>query len=415
MLHLSAYGLVLQQNGYFLIDSVQYLTLADHLLTKGVYSQEYAPPYIPDTQYLPAYPAYLAACLRAAPAVLLGQLLMLWASGRLLYLLARRVIRPGLARRVAGFYLLQPYAWLFALLIMPEMMFITLTLLGLWAAVRCWARPRLGWAALALGAWAMLSLTKGLGLPVLLLGCAGLSALVVFQRFKRPALLLALVLPLLLLGGWSYRNAQITGSLSLSTQGYIPFWYGRVGGVLLMDEAEPAQLPPAHRLMYRADRLGYATVRGGALYRFRGGKQHLGTAQLHPRARKAGWAVLTAEPLRLLRFHLQSYWQMAKGIAYGTAQRVLQHRKLAYAAAALQGLCNLVMAGGLLLWLWRLRRASWLSWAALGLAALYTLLHAAAWADGRYRMIADPLFCLMLAHAWSSVQARRALNKQPQA
>ena len=54
---------------------------------------------------------------------------------------------------------------------------------------------------------------------------------------------------------------------------------------------------------------------------------------------------------------------------------------------------------GLGLWLWQIRRGTWLGWLLLAVAASFLFLHLAAWADGRYRMISDPLLIALGAMA----------------
>lgn len=116
-------------------DSLEYVTLGEHLVAKGVYSRSEAPPYHPETFRLPAYPAAvgLLAAVGSLDAVIYAQILLIAASAFLTYLLALHVTRSRVAACLAAAFLCaDPNLALHALSVVSEPLFLCVFLLALW-------------------------------------------------------------------------------------------------------------------------------------------------------------------------------------------------------------------------------------------------------------------------------------------
>ena len=100
-------------------------------------------------------------------------------------------------------------------------------------------------------------------------------------------------------------------------------------------------------------------------------------------------------PWDAFRFECWTIWQMCKGIGYGWAKDLTHSQVAGIAFAGLQLLCNAaIFIGMLLAWI---RRKEWsgaeriVFWTAIVLL----LVSSAVWADGRYRMVVDPLLLML--------------------
>jgi len=379
LLHAGTLIVALWQRSYLWEDSVQYLTLAENLQTHGVYSQDYLPLLTADTQRPPAYALLLIALGRLPWLILLVQHLLVLHTAWLLYGVLRRSHR-GVARLAGWGYALMPYPALFASTLLTESLFI-------WCIVASWhllASRRWGLSGLALG---LALLTKELAWVLLPLWLGYLLA----QRAKAPAYLELLGAVLVLYAPWYLYCARQpeTGGINLV--------YGKLGGML-------GPYTDDRALVFRTDSTLVAA--GIPLQKIRQYGQQASQPQtrIAETARHYAWQYGLTHPLGVVRFHLRSMYQMATGIGYGTALRLLEWPPAAWLLAGLQACLSLLLALGSLGFLyWNLRRwprygpaqpgraAASHAWLGLLAALVLLLAHAAAWADGRYRMPADAM------------------------
>ena len=201
-----------------------------------------------------------------------------------------------------------------------------------------------------------------------------------------------LLLLSILLGPWMARNQQLSGRLVFSSMGDMGMLHGRLGGL----ESYRQGLGTDEGILFRlGDSL--AVQQDG----LQGYREYYSQKQTHETElyRKGGTGItiryFLSHPWEAIQFQGRSLIAMLKGVGFGWSRQVTGSQPAAYMLAGLQLLANLLMYAGLLWGLWKWRKwPSGLWMIALGVALLL-LVSNAAWADGRYRMVIDPLFLII--------------------
>lgn len=375
-------------------DSVQYLTLAHNLTDTGTFSLSFSGLRAPTAERLPGYPILLSAFTWSPAALIVLQHIAVLLTGLFVYRIARRYTAHG--RLVAAAYLLQPYPILFASFLMPETVFILLTV---WAIERFIAQlhqpSRLKLLTISV-LLSLATLTKGLALPLLL--AFVLWAVYRSARLRVLGVALALLPAAMIVGLWSARNHTELGINSLTRGTHTAFWYGRLGGMLALANNTP---PTDANFIALADSFGRAALDAAGqpktpLYTFETSREALESAKLHPTAAAAGKAYVLSHPVQLVELHAVAFWQMAKGVGYRSARLQSGSDGLAKALAGLQFVCNGLMLMALIAGIGLWRSQPEYNTLLLFVIGSFILLHAAIWADGRYRLVADPCFVLLL-------------------
>lgn len=382
----------LANRSYLTDDSVQYLTLAENLADQGIFSQCYTPPYVADLQRTPGYPVFLILLGRLPWLVIVAQHLLVLATAWFLYRLARDLYGERIGGMGARLYLLQPYPVVLASYVLSETLFIFLLVGGLWAYLRFWRGDGWRWLAGGLALLGLAALVRPVGLPLLGLGAVlAMGRATVLRKQWAAQWGLAVIVPLLVVGPWLWRNHDLSGRVVFSTMGDMGMLHGRLGGL----EAWRTGQPMDEQAYYMAGdsvaamRMGLAAIR-----QYPAGTQTHETEQLADGMGQLTYSFYWQHPWDALCFQARNIWEMAKGLGYGWALELTQSGPAALAMAGVQGIWNLLMYLGLLLALWRIREWGHPEWLAFGVVAVVLLVSAAAWADGRYRMVVDPFILL---------------------
>lgn len=393
-MHVYFFSSALIYKSYLTDDSIQYLTLAENMAESGVFSQSFSASIVPDLQRTPGYPLFLLLLGRSPVFVLLFQHLMVLGAAWFVYKIGLDLYGHPIALSGAKLYLLQPYPVIFASYILSEVPFVFCLVVAVWAYLRFWRQG--GGLRMLILAIVMLSLAaylRPVALPLLFL--ASLLAVIHSMRLPRQRLIFvlpALLLPALLIGPWWMRNYQVSGKFTFSTMGEMGMLHGRLGGLeTWRNDGEMHE----HQFYMAGDSIASATIPLSQLRTYPIGKQTHETEILAP-----GMTVMTLKfflnhPWDAFRFECWTIWQMLKGVGYGWAKD-LTHSKVGGAVSAgIQLLCNaLIFTGMLLAWI---RRREWsgaeriVFWTVV----LIVLVSSAVWADGRYRMVADPLLVIL--------------------
>jgi 4-amino-4-deoxy-L-arabinose transferase-like glycosyltransferase len=387
---------VLQNGAWVWDDTEVYTTLANNLWQHGAYSQMHTEPYWPDTLRLPLYPILMLATGLSPLALLALQQVLLGLGVYALFALLTPYLGKAKARRAGLFWAIQPYPLWFAATGLTEIPFIALSLLTIWLADVYVRTLRLHAVVLAALCGSLAILLKGLAIP--LVGLVVVYILISRGRGRKAwaHIGLAGLVGLGVVGPWLLRNHQLTGQLQLANQSHVAFWYGRIGGMEALRLNRPMD---EETLASLADSMGRIWVQPESLYTYPPGPRTMDFAKLHPLAKQRGWQYVWSNPGLAIRFHALALWQMASGVGYRTAHKCLGSQTLAVAFAGFQAVCNLLMLAGLVLWVLRWRQGQRIGWLIAAVAAAFVFLHLAAWADGRYRMIADPLLVALGALA----------------
>lgn len=400
-LHAGLFWAAVQQQSALTDDSIQYLRLADNWVEQGVFSQAYGAPYAPDLQRTPGYPAFLIALGRYVPVVLLFQHMLVLLSALLVWRILQGRVPDRIAEIGGWLYALMPYPAIFASMVLSETLFIALLLAATWQLLAGLEGPKWRPLIAGMGLLALAALVRPVALPLLYIAAVYLLWLL-WRRpaFRRPALGLALALPVLLLLPWMLRNEAVGGRMTLSVMGDMGLLHGRLGGLAAYRDRAPIDELTLYRY---GDSLASAETGLPALRTYYAPHQAHETELYPPAVRGITWAYFLAHPADALLFTLRNLTEMFKGVGHGWALALTRMPKVAALLAGWQGLMNAAMFICVLFGLrvWRQIPAWW--WACGIASAAVLLISAAAWADGRYRVVIDPLLLLMGMWTYASL------------
>lgn len=236
-------------------DQVEYLTLANNLLHER--ELKFVDPRFDSVVVayrMPGYPLFLAACGASIPVARLAQSLLDTATVLAAYLLARRWLTPRPALLSAALVAFNPFLVYFSALLLSETLYTALLAWGmvLLAGRRQWAlgseEPRSSspplvslrvprfLAGLLLLALAIHVRPSGLGLPLLLGAVAAVMnrppapAYQLRPRWRLPVISTSILLILLVLFPWAWRNHRLLGDW---------IWTTTNSGITLYDGFHP--------------------------------------------------------------------------------------------------------------------------------------------------------------------------------
>lgn len=381
----------LVNQSYLTDDSIQYLTLSENLTSHGVWSQSFLAPYVPDLQRTPGYPVLLALTGNSIPLLLILQHLMVLLSGWVLFKILTLLFSVRVGRWGTWAWLLQPYPILMASLVLSEVPFILAFLLGMWGLLHF--RKRLNMSALMAGGIALGAATyiRPVAMPVMIVLLI-VASLWAFSKKSFLSFGLGLLLIPLLLMPWMLRNQAVSGQLNFNSMGDMALIHGRLGGLAAHREGKGNN---EATLFQMGDSLamGEKGLQGYRTYYTE--KQSHETELYRGGVFGTTLSYYMRHPISGLIFQVKSWGNMARGVGYGWSLQLTKSPGLSFGLALLQGLLNLAMFFGVVfaVWKWR-RRPGGMGWIAIAVV-LILLVSGAAWADGRYRMVLDPLLVIM--------------------
>lgn len=394
LMHFYFFSAALIQKSYLTDDSIQYLRLAENWVENGSFSQSFFPPFVEDTQRTPGYPAFLILCLQNPVLILMVQHLMVFGAGFLIFRIVKRIHNAKLGRRIAFFYLLQPYPAIFASMILSETLFIFLFLLSFLFFLKFWDSKEKIAIVYSFAALAFATHVRPVAFPLLILA----MLLAIWKLIQSPKrwmeIAVGILIPFLIIGSWMFRNEQLTGRWMLSSMGEMGMLHGRVGGLEAMRQGLGVQ---EHVLYMAGDSIAATQIGLRALRSYPKGKETHETELLAKGM--AGFAIkqFASHPLDALRFQFLSVLEMLKGIGYGWAKLLTKSSVIASISATIQAILNFFMYLGMLAALFRLKAWRFPEILSIGIIVLVLLVSAAAWADGRYRVVIDPFFLILLS------------------
>lgn len=384
-------------------DSVQYLTLA-HNISDGAYSQSYVAPFTPDVQRPPGYPFFLWVTGGGVFTLIIQRILLLL-SARYIYKAAGLLFSKRAAHYALLLYLIQPYPAWFAGTILTETLFIFLLTYAFYKLIKYIQNDKSFDFFFSIIALACAVYVKTLALmlfpvwlgAVLLLRPKETSYRILFGRIGG-----ALIFALLLWAPWTYRNYVLTGRATLSTLSDFAVWYGKNGAVLASAQSQEA----SNTAFYLADSVAAYKIGYENVWVFTQNEQTQENARLSPEASDFKWQAFSAYPLATIKLHLTASWRIFIGVGWGTAKKISESSVIAFLSSALQSLTQTFIFFSAAGWL-ILGRAGAAQRIAFVTAVVLILAHASVWADGRYRLPADP-FILLLAVAFLDEYVFRA-------
>ena len=403
--HIAIYIAALVNQSFLTDDSIQYLTLSENLSSRGIWSQSYEAPFVPDVQRTPGYPVFLMLLGNIPWLILLVQHVLVFVSAWLVFKIITISHDKILGWGGALFFLLQPYQVVFGSLVLSEAVFIPILLLGCWRSLLYYRQGRLIDMLLALLAFCIAAFVKPVLFPlipaIILLGFWD-----IFKSGKGIPLRLAVLvaLPLLILGGWMYRNKEISGRFSFTSMGDMGMLHGRLGGLESFRNHDGAD---EHKLYMYGDSVAALELGFSELRTYYAEKQTHETELLHGGVKGITFQYFFKYPIDAIAFQGKSFFQMMAGIGKGWTGQVCGSETAGWFFGGLQLLCNVVLYFGFFLAIIKWRKAD--AFTVLGgiIVVGVLLVSAAAWSDGRYRMIIDPILVCITVSAFAKLQAKK--------
>jgi hypothetical protein len=221
----------------------------------------------------------------------------------------------------------------------------------------------------------------------------GLLQAVKLRRHLIPQLALLVCVPILLLGPWLLRNQRDTGQLSMTTMGAMGMLHGRLGGL----EASRQGLGTDEQYLYMmGDSIAALEFGLGNLRAYPANKQTHETEQIVSGTSRMTFAFFWNHPWDAFVFQLRCFWQMFKGVGFGWALDLTHSTVAAFCFAGLQLGLNILNYLGLLIAFWRRKQWRIQERLAFWTMSILLVVSATAWADGRYRVVIDPMLVLLM-------------------
>ena len=407
-MHAFFFVAALQNQSFLTDDSIQYLTISENLAEHGQFSQTYDGDLLADMQRTPGYPVFLLLLFRSPVLILIVQHLLVLATGGLVFLIIKKAHNEKLGRIMAVIYLLQPYPKIFASMILSETLFIFLLLLAVLFFIRFWKSEtgwNLGWSLLGLSIAAHV---RPVALPLLVVGVLVAIISTIVQRRQVLAAGLALLIPIVLIGGWMFRNERLSGQWVFSTMGDMGMIHGRVGGLEAMRLGQGRH---EHALYMAGDSIAGQKIGLRNIRIYPEAKQTHETESFAPGMTGLTVRYFLRHPLDATLFQMRSVFEMFKGVGYGWAKLVTRSKPIALISAGTQFLINIIVFLGIFGAVFRIRKWRFEEWLNFGIVFIVLLISAAAWADGRYRVVIDPLLLVFLSFVlWNFEKRLQAPN-----
>ncbi len=395
-LHFVMFFVVIQRQSFLADDSIQYLTIAENLYEFGLFSQSVDSPVVADAQKTPGYPFFILLLGMQPWLIIFIQHLLAIATAFLLGAILKSSKLEKVAPGFVLLYLIQPYSLVFAGLILSETLFIFLIVALIWYWKRWSEEFVVRDLSISAAILAIAVFVKPVAIILIVLFPV-IAATLIFSRKKAKwqALLMPAVLTLIL-GPWVLRNREVTGRFSISSMGSPSLIHGRLGG-MISQTGEQLQNETAWYLAgdsILADNSGFQSYR------------------IYPEGKQTHESVVFAEsgmmesivyawdhPGNAVSFLGRSFWNMAKGAAYGWSFSQTGNRPFSMILAGLQIACNIFMISGFFIFLFRIGKQDFFSRTCSGVVLSILVVSAVVWADGRYRMILDPVLLVITAYS----------------
>lgn len=389
--HIVVLLIALQRTSYLTDDSIQYLTIADNIFDAGLFSQSISEPIIKDAQRTPGYAIFLAMLGQFPWLILLVQhalsILTAFMIGEIVTTVSNK--RNGIL--VNFFWLFQPYALIFGSLILAETLFIFLLV----AALRYWLKwsnsrkvdPLLVSTILVVFA----AYVKPVGVVAAVLFPLLTTVRIVFARKNSWQVFIMPIMVVLLFLPWMIRNQNLTGHFTFTTMAGTGNIHGRLAGMIsgtgpdvgnettwymVGDSVLASKVGMNQLRLYPKEKQTHETLVNG-VSGFQPAIQHA-----------------LNDPGDATTFMVRSWWSMGSGVCFGWSNKVIGSKPIAFMIAGFQAILNLLLVGFFAMFLLRIRRSGFFERFCIVLAFGFLIATTLVWADGRYRMIMDPLILI---------------------
>lgn len=384
-LHVIVAFLALRHGHWITDDTVHYFRLANNLWERGVWSQAWMPPFVPDHQRTPGYPLLILLCLQSPILLIVLQHLMVLATGWLIRLHMLRKADQSTASWAGILYILNPYAIGLASFGLSETASIFFMVLA-WQQISL----RNGWKSVCM---ALVSLSIAAYIRPNALALAGIWCLwgfVLLRQKKYPEGLrkaFAGMMVFILMLPWMIRVHGITGRYTPSTVADIASVNGRMGGMFI-----PKTFPHELDLYHVSDSVFISN--GIIPWKYYPEQSRFHENQVFSNnAQETVMTISWQNPDLMGAMYLRSMVQMFSGSGTGWIQAATGVRWLGFGLGGLQIFLTIILV---IRFFSRFKRVGWENkLITLGAALALWFPALSLLADGRYRFAAEWLFWML--------------------
>lgn len=287
-------------------DAVGYTRLAENMLDGNGFSMGKEAPFMPDGTRTPIFPAFLAASfflsgnfwLAVAIQIILGALIPILVY----FLLLKLGFKPSVPLIVSIFLSIEPFFSAHSVFLLSEIIFISVFLLSCLFYFKSISVVNGTWKWIVLAALFMgiAALTRPVAFYLIFIFAAGI-VLLNSDRLKKPLVMTALfiLVGLLTVSPWLYRNWMIFGSATISSIDSINLYLQQGGSVLAANNNTTLDI--------EKKKLWEELRQEGLDYK------NIGDAK---KIKKKAWSIIFSHPTAFLKVNSLAAWQFFTHDAY---------------------------------------------------------------------------------------------------
>ncbi|MFQ5590130.1 MAG: glycosyltransferase family 39 protein [Phycisphaerae bacterium] len=236
------------------LDGKEYYAIARNLVDQGVFSQDSAAPYKPDTWRTPGYPVFLALAMlsvgKSPGALVAAQQLLAVINVLLFFLTTSKLLGNRWGTVASLLFLFEPYHLYYSTWLLSTTLFVTALLASWYSWQRAVERWQAAWLMCLGASCSMLVLIRPVGALVPVVAALGVVWLTLrarghtpngsVQRRGKTGLVLFMITLLTPWGAWAVRNKITAGHFALSHQSGVVLAYFKATEVLLWKQGRSA-------------------------------------------------------------------------------------------------------------------------------------------------------------------------------
>lgn len=391
---------------FYIDDGIQYAQMSENWMQSGNFTQASLNPEAIDSQRVFGYPLFLSFFQNNFVLVIFVQHLLVLLSGFLLYKIAWSLFDKTKAEIAALFYLLQPYPVNFSSLLLSETLFITIFLAFLYFYFQGKSQKSKLHTILSMLSLSILPFIKPVIFPFIIFFTIWNIFQFVRKKQYQNFTILAKLLPLALILLWSFRNFQKTDQLNFTELSKLSLIYARLGALSTMEKEKAME---EENYVFEADSILNESNGLESVFKYNSNYKSQELSAFRVNVWKETLPFYLEHPFLAIKLQLNNWIFMLRGIGWGLAKQVSQNKTFTIYSASLQLILNLLMYFSVLLATFRFKKLANPERFILLLIAYLFVFSADGFAEGRFRLIIDPLMSLFFVYTWKILENKLKL------
>lgn len=391
---------------FYIDDGIQYAQMSENWMESGNFTQASLNPEATDSQRVFGYPLFLSFFQNNFILVIAFQHLLVLLSGFLLYKIAGEIFDKSKAEILTLFYLIQPYPVNFSSLLLSETLFITTFLAFLHFYFQGKSKKSKLYIMLSMLFLSILPFIK----PVIFPFIVFFTLWNIFQFIRKKQdqnfTILAKLLPLTLILLWSFRNFQKTDQLNFTNLSNLSLVYGRLGALSTMDKGKAME---EENYVFEADSILNESDGLQNVFKYNSNYRSQELSAFRINVWKETLPFYLEHPFLAIKLQFNNWIFMLRGVGWGLAKQVSQNKAFTIYSASLQLILNLLMYFSVLFATFRFKKLANAERFILFLIAYLFVFSADGFAEGRFRLIIDPLMSLFFIYTWKILENKLKL------